>query len=206
MAVWLLTPLAFYVFIHVGEYGYIFSLLPGLTILAARGAIAFAKGIRMPRTFKWIVAAVVLGNASIYLVSDTPISARDIARHDRGIDEKLAYLATFKPQTTEIVSGYDAVLAGYYLEQLPHGLPPLLSYDPVGNPGFTLPLSCAQAGPHMPCAESDVDVVLWDDLLRAEGSGWQEVRMPHGSRLRIAHVPRSRSLRVSEGLGVEIVP
>src|SRR5205823_1296874 len=150
MAVWLLTPLAFYVFIHVGEYGYIFSLLPGLTILAARGAIAFAKGIRMPRTFKWIVAAVVLGNASIYLLSDTPISARDIARHDRGIDEKLAYLATFKPQTTEIVSGYDAVLA--------------------------------------------------------EGAGWQEVRMPHGSRLRIAHVPRSGSLRVSEGLGVEIVP
>jgi len=206
IAVWLLTPLAFYVFIHVGEYGYIFSLLPGLTILAARGAIAFAKGIRMPRTFKWIVMAVVLGNASIYLLSDTPISARDIARHDRGIDEKLAYLATFKPQTTEIVSGYDAVLAEYYLEQLPHGLPPLLSYDPVGNPGFTLPLSCAQAGPRMPCAESDVDVVLWDDLLRAEGSGWQEVRMPHGSRLRIAHVPRSASLRVSEGLGVEIVP
>src|SRR5207237_7141593 len=136
--------------------------------------------------FKWILMAVVLGNASIYLLSDTPISARDITRHDRGIDEKPAYPATFKPQTTEIVSGYDAVLAEYYLERLPHGLPPLLSYDPVGNPGFTLPLSCAQAGPRMPCAESDVDVVLWDDLLRAEGSGWQEVRMPHGSRLRIA--------------------
>jgi len=31
------------------------------------------------------------------------------------------------------------------------------------------------------------------------------VRMPHGARLRIAYLPRSASLRVSEGLGVEIV-
>src|SRR5204863_10198096 len=90
IALWLLTPLAFYVFVHVGEYGYVFSMLPGLAILAARGAIALAKGMRMPRTFKWIVMAAVVGNAAIYLFSDTPISARDIARHDRGIDEKIA--------------------------------------------------------------------------------------------------------------------
>ena len=201
---WTFAPLPFYLFVHVGEYGYIFSMLPGLAILSARGAIALAKGLRMPRTFKWIVAAVVLANAAIFLLSDTPISARDIARQDRGIDDKLRYLAAFSPQTTQIVSAYDAVLAGYYLERLPHGLPPLLGYDPA-NPGFTLPLSCANAPPHMPCADPDVDVVLWDDLLRAEGPGWQEVRMPHGGRLRIARAPRSAALRVSDGLGVEIV-
>ena len=205
MVVWTFGPLPFYVFVHVGEYGYIFSMLPGLVILAARGAIALAKGLRMPRTFKWIVAAVVLGNAAIFLLSDTPISARDIARHDRGIDEKVAYLASFDPRTTQIVGAYDAVLASYYLElRLPHGLPPLLGYDPA-NPDFTMTLSCAAHPPTMPCAEPSVDVVLWDDLLRAEGPGWQEVRMPHGARLRIARVPRSASLRVSEGLGVEIV-
>src|SRR5256885_6028943 len=93
LGLWLLTPLAFYVFIHVGEYGYIFSVLPGLAIAAARGSIALAKGMRMPRTFRWIVMAVVLGNASIFPLSDTPISGRDIARHDRGIDEKVAALA-----------------------------------------------------------------------------------------------------------------
>src|SRR5438309_1657171 len=94
----------------VGEYGYVFSMLPGLAILAARGAIALAKGVRMPRTFRWIVAAAVLGNAAIFLFSDTPISARDIARHDRGIDEKLAYLATLAPESTEVVAAYDGVL------------------------------------------------------------------------------------------------
>ncbi|MGH2471176.1 MAG: ArnT family glycosyltransferase [Candidatus Limnocylindria bacterium] len=204
MALWTLSPLPFYVFVHVGEYGYIFSMLPGLAIFAARGSIALAKGLRMPRTFRWIVAAVVLGNAGIFLLSDSPISARDVARRDRGIDEKLAYLAPFSPQTTQIVSGYDSVLVEYYLERVPRGVPPLLGYDPA-NPSFTMPLSCAAHTPRMPCAEPSVDVVIWDDLLRAEGPDWQEVRMPHGGRLRIAHVPRSASLRVSDGLGVAIV-
>jgi 4-amino-4-deoxy-L-arabinose transferase-like glycosyltransferase len=197
---WTFAPLPFYVFVHVGEYGYVFSMLPGLVILAARGAIAVAKGLRMPRTFRWIVAGVVLGNAAIFLFSDTPISARDIARHDHGIDEKVAYLASFPPDSTQVVTAYDEVLVNHYL----HG-PPVLRYDPVASPEFALPLSCDSAPPHKPCAGSDVDVVLWDDLLRAEGPGWQDVRMPQGAHLRIARVPRSASLRVSEGLGVEIV-
>jgi hypothetical protein len=27
---------------------------------------------------------------------------------------------------------------------------------------------------------------VWDDLLRVSGAGWQEFRMPHGARLRVA--------------------
>jgi len=65
IALWVLTPLAFYVFIHVGEYGYIFSMLPGLAILAARGAIALAKGMRMPRTFRWIDHLLVQRHADL---------------------------------------------------------------------------------------------------------------------------------------------
>jgi hypothetical protein len=200
MVLWTFAPLPFYVLVHVGEYGYIFSMLPGLVIFAARGSIALAKGLRMPRTFKWLVAAVVLGNAAIFLLSDTPISARDVARHDRGIDEKIAYLASFAPETTQMVTAYDDVLVNHYV----HG-PAVLRYDPVASPEFTQPLSCDASPPRKPCAGADVDVVLWDDLLRAIGPGWQEVRMSHGGRLRIAHVARSASLRVSEGLGVEIV-
>ena len=200
MVLWTFAPLPFYVFVHIGEYGYVFSMLPGLVIIAARGSIAVAKGLRMPRTFPWLVAAVVLGNAAIFLLSDTPISARDVARHDRGIDEKAAYMDSFAPESTQVVTAYDDVLVNFYL----HG-PPVLRYDPVATPAFTVALACEAVAPRKPCASTDVDVVLWDDLLRAEGPGWQEVRLPHGGRLRIAHVARSASLRVSEGLGVEIV-
>ena len=200
VVVWTFAPLPFYLFVHVGEYGYIFSMLPGLAILAARGAIAVAKGLRRPRLFPWVVGAAALANAAIFLLSGTPISARDIQRQDRGIDEKLAYLAPFAPETTEIVAAYDAVLVAHYLG----GRLPILAYDPA-NPPFTKPLACDQVPARAPCAGSAVDIVLWDDLLRAEGGGWQEVRMPHGGRLRIQRSPRAASLRVSEGLGIEIV-
>ena len=201
--IWTLAPLPFYVFVHVGEYGYVFSMLPGLAIIAARGSIALAKGLRRPRTFRWIVAGVVLANAAIYLLSDTPLSARDISRHDRGIDEKTALLGSYAPATTLVVSAYDSVLAENYLARLPGSLP-LLEYDPA-NPDFTKPLACAAFPATMPCSGEALDVVLWDDLLRAEGTGWTERVLPHGARLRIAHVPRTSSLRVREGLGVEIV-
>ena len=200
MVLWTFAPLPFYVFIHVGEYGYIFSMLPGLAILAARGAIALAKGLRMPRTFRWIVATVVLGNAAIFLLADTPLSASDIVRHDRGIDEKVAYLrAALAPDATLVVTAYDAVLVEHYLPAGYIAFP----YDPAATPELTRSLGCDRSSP--PCGGAAVDVALWDDLLRAEGQGWQEVRMPHGGRLRIARVPRTASLRVSEGLGVQIV-
>jgi 4-amino-4-deoxy-L-arabinose transferase-like glycosyltransferase len=199
VALWTLAPLPFYLFVHVGEYGYIFSMLPGTAIIAARGAIALAKGLRMPRTFKWIVAAVVLANAAVFLLSDTPISARDLARHDRGIDEKVAYIhGNLKPGTSLIVTVYEAVLVDSYLAREY----PVIAYDPAVSANYERPLGCPD---QPPCVGADVDVVLWDDLLRADGPGWQEVRMPHGARMRIARVPRAASLRVSEGLGIAIV-
>jgi 4-amino-4-deoxy-L-arabinose transferase-like glycosyltransferase len=200
IATWTLAPLPFYVLVHVGEYGYVFSMLPGLAILAARGAIALAKGMRMPRTFPWIVAAVALANGGIFLLSNTPLSAADIARHDRGIGEKAAYLrAGFAPFATLVVTAYDGVLVEEYLR----GAYAVLKYDPAATGSFERPLACPTAPPV--CAGSEVDVFLWDELLRAEGTGWREERMPHGGRLRIAHVPRTSVLRVREGLGVAIV-
>jgi hypothetical protein len=199
MMLWTLAPLPFYVFVHVGEYGYVFSMLPGLAIVAARGTIALAKGLRMPRTFRWIVAAVVLGNAAIFLLSDTPVSARDVARLDRGIDEKVTYLSGhFAPATSLVVTVYDKMLVDRYLG----GEYSVAAYDPADNPRYERPLRCLR---QQPCEGAEVDVILWDDLLRAEGGGWQEVRMPHGGRLRFAHAPRSATLRANEGLGVAIV-
>src|SRR2546425_3750347 len=198
LALWTLAPLPFYLLVHIGEYGYVFSMLPGLCVVAARGAIALAKGLRRPRAFRWIVGAVVLGNAAIFLLSDTPISARDAARHDRGIDEKATYLEkTLVPASTLFITAYDAVLVDHYLR----GRYPVLAYDPAATSDFRRALACPSLPP--PCEGSEVTVVLWDDILRAEGPGWTEVRMPHGGRLRIARVPRTASLRVSEGLGIE---
>jgi 4-amino-4-deoxy-L-arabinose transferase-like glycosyltransferase len=200
MTLWTFAPLPFFVFIHIGEYGYIFGMLPGLAILAARGAIALAKGLRMPRTFKWVVAVVVLGNAAIFLLTDTPVSAQAIARQDRGVAEKVAYVhGNFAPATTSVVTVYDKMLIDYYLDREYN----VIAYDPAVNPRYERPLRCVR---QQPCEGASVDVVLWDDLLRAEGPGWHEIRMPHGSRLRVARADRSATLRVNDGLGISIVP
>lgn len=201
MVLWTFAPLPFYLLIHVGEYGYVFSMLPGLAILAARGAIALAKGIRMPRTFRWIVAGVALADAAIFLLSDTPISARNVARHDRGISEKTAYVKTnLRPSSALVVTAYDGMLVDHYLRREY----PVFSYDPGAGETFMQPLACRASTPA--CAGPEVDVVLWDELLRPVGAGWREVRMEHGAKLRIARAVRSGTLRVGIGLSAEIVP
>jgi 4-amino-4-deoxy-L-arabinose transferase-like glycosyltransferase len=186
LVAWTAGPLLVYLPIHVGEYGYVFSMLPGLCVIAARGAIAFARGLRMPRTLPWVVASVVLTNAAIFLVSDSPLSATDLVRRDRGITEKFDYLRS-SPELARasILTAYDfEVVRRYDTDQ--HNV---ATYD-AAAPGRDV------------VADAPI-LVVWDDLLRVHGSGWLEVRMPHGARLRIARDMTGVRVRV-EGLDVTL--
>ncbi len=199
---WSASPLLVYLPIHVGEYGYVFSMLPGLCMIAARGAIAFARGLRMPRTLPWVVAAVVLANAAIFLISDSPLSATDLVRRDRGITEKLSYLGSATDmRQASILTAYDfEVVTRYDTDRHAIGTydaaGPMREFvfgDPLCMPGPPKPLEC----PSVPI------LVVWDDLLRVHGSGWQEVRMPHGARLRVARDVLGVRVRV-DGLDITL--
>jgi dolichyl-phosphate-mannose-protein mannosyltransferase len=205
---WALTPLVIYVPIHVGEYGYVFSMLPGLCVIAARGAIALARGSRLPQTLPWLVAAVVLANASIFLISDTPLSAADVIRRDRGTIEKLDYLETAHDLAgATIVTAYDALVVIHYsMEHTPgYGSHSVIGYDPA-NPAIEFTFGgadCAPGvGPLQGCAHSPV-LAVWDDLVRVHGDGWQEVRMAHGSRLRVARNAAGAHVTI-QGLDVSL--
>jgi hypothetical protein len=200
---WTLTPLAIYVPIHVGEYGYIFSMLPGLCVIAARGAVALARGARMPRSLPWIVAAVALANAAVFLVSDTPLSARDVVRRDRGTGERIERLNQPDLANATVVAAYDGLVVEYYLREdrrlgAGHSL---YSYDPV-LPARELPASARCAAPADPCRT--FTIAVWDDLVRVGGSGWQEIRLPHGAKLRVARDLAPSVSVVIDGLSVEI--
>jgi hypothetical protein len=183
---WTLTPLAIYIPSHSGEYGYVFSMLPGLCVIAARGAIALARGARMPRVLPLIVGAVVLVNAGIFLLSDTPLSATDVTRKDRGIAEKYAYLHSSPDlDRATILAAYDYEVAARYNTVGDHVV---VGYDPVEAPFDAVfpATSCgAAATARFSCSNAPV-LVIWDDLVRVSGNGWEEVRMPHGAKLRIA--------------------
>jgi hypothetical protein len=189
VAAWTLSPLLVYVPIHSGEYGYVFSMVPGLCVVAARGAIALARGLRMPRTLPWIVAAVVMANSAIFLLSDTPLSATDVIRKDRGTIEKLQFLQQ-SPELDRsyLLAAYDyLVLVHYAVDRASgYGAHAIRAYDPVNAPfEFDFPTRPCERPGLADCSTVPI-LVVWDDLVRVRGSGWQEFKMPHGAKLRIA--------------------
>ena len=207
---WALTPLVIYIPIHSGEYGYVFSMVPGLCVIAARGAIALVRGARVPRALPWLVASVVLANSGIFLVSDTPLSATDVARKDRGTTEKLAYLHSAPDlDRATLIAAYDALVVQRYTgpENYPRaqGVHNLVGYDPA-NPPFAFDYGKVECGPGLPasqvCAHSPV-LAVWDDLIKVHGPGWETVTMPHGAKLRLVRNAVGARVRI-EGLDVTL--
>lgn len=203
---WTLTPLAIYVPIHVGEYGYIFSMLPGLCVIAARGAVALARGARMPRSLPWIVAAVALANAAVFLVSDSPLSARDVVRRDRGVGERIERLNRPDLAGATILAAYDALIVEYYFsddERLTTNHV-LVGYDPsLPRREMVFTTRVCNAGGDV-CRDREPVLAVWDDLIRVSGSGWEVLAMPHGAKLRVAR-NMSNVKVIIDGLSVEIV-
>jgi hypothetical protein len=183
-------------------------MLPGLCVIAARGAIALARGSRMPRVLPWLVATVAIANAGIFLLSDTPLSAADVIRRDRGTIEKLAYLQSAPDlERATVIAAYDALVLVYYAnERVPgYGKHNIVGYDPMNTPidfDFATADCAPGVGPLQGCADSPV-LTVWDDLVRVRGDGWQEVRMPHGAKLRIARNAAGMHVRI-DGLEVTL--
>lgn len=202
---WTLTPLAIYLPIHVGEYGYVFSMLPGLCVIAARGAIALARGLRMPRTLPTVVSVVALANAAIFLVSDSPLSARDVVRRDRGVAERVERLNQTDLAGATIFAAYDGLVVEHYLtdDERLGARHVLVAFDPA-LPRRAMVFStriCNSAGDV--CRDRDPVIAVWDDLIRVSGSGWEELRMPHGAKLRIARNVENARVTI-DGLSVDV--
>jgi hypothetical protein len=160
----------------------------------------------MPRSLPWLVATVAVANAAVFLVSDTPLSARDVVRRDRGVGERIQRLNEPDLAGATILAAYDGLVVEYYLSEDKRLTPThvLLSYDPA-LPRREIVFStriCGSAADA--CRERDPVVVVWDDLVRVGGSGWEELTMPHGAKLRVAR-SMSNVRIVIEGLSVEIV-
>ena len=197
LALWTLTPLVVYVPLHIGEYGYVFSMLPGLAIGGARGAIAVARMLHRPRVLAALAGAVVLANAAIFLFSDTPLSATSIARHDAAPCERYRYLQSAPDlDRATIIVGYDALIAERYNTVGTHNI---VRHDPDGGEldfVFDTTTCGPDVGPLEGCAHSPV-LVVWDDLLRVHGPGWTTVRLAHGEMLRLARDAAGMRVRAS---------
>lgn len=190
LLLWALAPLPVNLLVHAGEYGYMFTMLPGLCVVAARGTIGAARAAHMPRTLPWVAAAVIAMNAGVFLFSDEPLTRRDVAKRDRGIAERVALIAPVEPRESVIVvTAYDQVLIEEYLPGRR-----IVAYLPDATPVLEIPLAC----PTSTCV-----VYAWDEYFRT-GADWRAVSLPSRGRLRSADVASGTVLRVRDGLTLEL--
>ncbi len=186
---WAAAPLAVYLLVHVGDVGYVFSVLPALCVVAARAIMAGARALRRPALARWTLAGAVGCNALLFLFADVPVSAADLERRDRGTAEKLAYIDRIASRREVIiVAGTDRAIAHHYTG----GRYRFLGFAPDKPDVLLAELSCEPRH-----CRHRVTVVVWDEDTRVKNGEWRTPRLKHGARLRVADVTRTRELRVT---------
>lgn len=115
-ALWLVPAALVYVTIHIGEPGYLMSVLPGLYLACA--ALLAPTARAAPRVIVALAAILVVASAAVFVASDAPFSAHEIARHDRSVDIRVASVrGRFPPTSTVILAQAEYLTARYYLPE-----------------------------------------------------------------------------------------
>ncbi|MCL6648994.1 MAG: glycosyltransferase family 39 protein [Chloroflexi bacterium] len=118
---WLVPPFAFYTIIHVGDPGYLFSVLPALALLASQATVSLARWWA-PRWGERLAAVgiglLVLANASIFLFVPRLLTVPGLREHDRLLAAKIAYLRTLPNDGSTLLLAYESYRhLQYYLPE-----------------------------------------------------------------------------------------
>jgi hypothetical protein len=115
-ALWLIPAALVYVTIHIGDPGYLMSMLPGLYVACAALLAPLARAA--PRALVVFAALLVTLNLAVFAVADTQFSARAILRRDTTLDARLATVrGTFAPASAVILAQSEYLTARYYLPE-----------------------------------------------------------------------------------------
>ena len=147
-ALWLLPALLFYLFVHIGEWGFVLSIVPGLYAL-------LAWLLARLRVTQRVLAGVVLANAALmaglFVFGDDPVFSRaSLVAHDRSTDAKTAWIREHAPPGSIVLASAEVLVASYYLPghvvrysnaaaaatyEVPVGVPTtLVIYEPAARP------------------------------------------------------------------------
>lgn len=143
LAVWALPSVIFYIFIHLGELGYIFTFLPAFLLAGVWAAdvllgkrIVRPEHIRGIRVFAYAPALMIVLNLFMFLFISPKLSAHSLAARDDALRFEIsAVRENFNPDSTLIVAVYDDRQVSYYLPEYRH-----IRLDPMVKANVNAPL------------------------------------------------------------------
>ena len=99
---------------HIGEWGYVLSLVPGMYVLVAWLLSRLGPGRQRA------VAVAVLANAvvaaALFLVGDHPVFSRaSLVAHDGVTDAKTAWIREHTPPGSIVLAAAEALAVAYYV-------------------------------------------------------------------------------------------
>jgi hypothetical protein len=113
-ALWLVPAFAFYLFVHIGEWGFVLSIVPGLYAMMAWLLSRLGQGRQRA------AAVAVLANAALaaalFLVGDHPVFSRaSLVAHDGVTDAKTAWIREHTPPGSIVLAAAEALVVAYYV-------------------------------------------------------------------------------------------
>lgn len=112
-ALWIVPPLGFYLAVHIGEWGYVLSVLPACYVLAALLLPRGRSSLRLAAT------ALVVSGAVLFLYAPgSHFSYLAQREHDRVVAAKVAFIrANFDGRATVVLAREDYLHVRYYLTE-----------------------------------------------------------------------------------------
>jgi 4-amino-4-deoxy-L-arabinose transferase-like glycosyltransferase len=122
IGLWVAPAFVFYLLVHIGDPGYVFSITPAFCLLGGRFAVWLGErpwGRRSARPLALAALAVVLiVNIGLFVFYDKPLTGRGLRRHDRSLHSRLAYVQrTYPPDQVTLLSYMDFKHTRYYLPE-----------------------------------------------------------------------------------------
>lgn len=141
LPLWVAPPLAFYALVHIGNLGYLLSVLPALALLGASAAETLAVDLasRLQRigssfAFASVVGLASAANVALFVFLSGPMSLREVRDVDRELAGNLALIRSLPADSTLVVSFDRYRQFAYYLPSRRRAGRVISGLDLLGGP------------------------------------------------------------------------
>lgn len=124
LVLWALPMSAFYLLLHVGDPGYVFSLLPPVLLVGVGGLARAlqARGEVAQGLAACAFTLVLLANTLVFFVHDRPLTLAGLRASDRATGGRIEFLRGFAPGEVMVLTYDSHKQLRFYLPELPHNL------------------------------------------------------------------------------------